>query len=125
MPPRTIGNARRLDSSKEVCSLAKAWHNCLDSYTDSIDAGHCAVYLWEDANKPAACLVRRRDRLGWFLDEIKGPGNIDLDPDHVEVIAAIFDKADVPRTSIVSAIEAILYPDLGAGIADGEACDGH
>jgi hypothetical protein len=124
MPPRSIGNARRLDSGKELCWVARTWHNCLDTYTDSIDAGHCAVYLWEEAHKPAACLVRRRDRLGWFLDEIKGPNNIDLDPDHVEVIAAVFDKADVPRTSIVSAIEAILYPDLGVGMADGEACDG-
>jgi hypothetical protein len=125
MPPRTVGNARRLDSGKELSSLAKTWHNCLDSYADSIDAGHCAVYLWEDVDKPAACLVRRRDRLGWFLDEVKGPNNIELDPDHVEVIAAVFDKANIPRTSIVSAIEAILYPDLGAGIADVEACDGH
>jgi hypothetical protein len=120
MPPRSIGNAQRLDSGKELCSLAKTWHNCLDSYIYSMDAGHCAVYLWEDADNPAACLVRRRDRLGWFLDEVKGPNNIDLDPDHVEVIEAVFDKANIPRTSIVSAIEAILYPDLGAGMA----CDG-
>jgi hypothetical protein len=120
MPPRTVGNARRLDSGKELCSLAKTWHNCLDSYADSIDAGHCAVYLWEDANKPAACLVRRRDRLGWFLDEVKGPGNIELDPDLVEVIAAAFARADVPRTSIVSALENIIYTDPGAGIADAE-----
>jgi hypothetical protein len=124
MPPRTISNARRLDSGKELCSLAKTWHNCLDSYTDSMDAGHCAVYLWEDANNPAACLVRRRDRLGWFLDEVQGPNNIDLDPDHVQVIGAAFAKADVLRASVVSALEAILYPDLGVGIADGEACCG-
>jgi hypothetical protein len=111
IPPRRIGNARRLDSGKEVCSLAKTWHNCLGSYTDSIDAGHSAVYVWEDVDKPAACLVRRRDRLGWFLDEVKGPRNGELDPDQVEVIAAAFAKAGVPRSSAVSAIENILYVD--------------
>jgi hypothetical protein len=80
IPPARIGNARRLDNSKELRSLARTWRNCLDSYTEDIDAGSCAVYLWDDADSSAACLVRRHGRLGWFLDEVKGPRNADLEP---------------------------------------------
>jgi hypothetical protein len=48
MPPATVGNARRLDRVGTVCSLGGRWRNCLASYGSSIDAGSCAVYLWED-----------------------------------------------------------------------------
>ena len=53
MPPATVGNARRLDRVDTVCSLGRAWRNCLASYGSAIDAGSCAVYLWEDAERPA------------------------------------------------------------------------
>ncbi len=45
IPAARIGNACRLDTSKEIRSLARTWRNCLDSYTEDIDAGSCAVYL--------------------------------------------------------------------------------
>jgi hypothetical protein len=109
IPPARIGNARRLDNSKELRSLARTWRNCLDSYTEDIDAGSCAVYLWDDADSSAACLVRRHGRLGWFLDEVKGPRNADLDQDHVEVIAAAFACVGVPRNSVASTIENIMW----------------
>ena len=59
IPPARIGNARRLDNSQEIRSLARTWRNCLDSYTEDIDAGSCAIYLWDDADSSAACLARR------------------------------------------------------------------
>jgi hypothetical protein len=74
MPPATVGLARRLDRVDDVASLARAWRNCLSTYGTAIDGGSCAVYLWQDAEEPAACLVWRHGRLGWFLDEVKGPG---------------------------------------------------
>ena len=86
IPPAKIANARRLDNGDEVCSLARTWRNCLASYTSAIDTGHCAVYLWGDAARPAACLTRRHGRLGWFLDEVKGPRNVEIEPDQLEVI---------------------------------------
>jgi hypothetical protein len=59
MPPATVGLGRRLDRVDELASLARAWRNCLGDYRSAIDAGSCAVYLWQDAEKPAACLVWR------------------------------------------------------------------
>jgi hypothetical protein len=68
----------RVDRVNEVETLGRAWRNCLGAYGSAIDAGRCAVYLWE-AEKPAVCLVGRHGRLGWFLDEVKGPQNIEIE----------------------------------------------
>src|ERR1700730_12919053 len=109
VPPARIGNARRLDNSKGIRSLARTWRNCLDSYTEDIDAGFFALCVWDDPDISAACLARRHGRLGWFLDEVKGSRNADLDPDQVEVIAAAFARVGVPRNSIASTIENIIW----------------
>jgi hypothetical protein len=112
MPPATVGNARRLDEVGRVCSLAGRWRNCLATYSSGIDAGSCAVYLWEDAERPAACLVARHGRLGWLLDQVKGPRNSEVEPDQLEVITAAFAQVGVPSSQIVRAIENI-YEDSG------------
>jgi hypothetical protein len=114
IPPARIANARRLDNGDEICSLARTWRNCLASYASAIDAGHCAVYLWEDAARPAACLTRRHGRLGWFLDEVKGPRNVEIEPDQLEVITAAFAHVGVPSSQVVHAIENIIDGDSGA-----------
>jgi hypothetical protein len=114
MPPATVGNGRRLDRVGTVCSLAGWWRNCLASYGSAIDAGHCAVYLWEDAARPAACLTRRHGRLGWFLDEVKGPRNVEIEPDQLEVITAAFADVGAPSSQVVRAIENITYGNSGA-----------
>jgi hypothetical protein len=62
MPPATVGNARRLDRVDTVCSLGRAWRNCLASYGSAIDGGSCAVYLWEDAER--CCLP---DQSAWSV----------------------------------------------------------
>jgi hypothetical protein len=90
MPPPIVGPARRLDRSGDVYALAKSWKNCLADYVPTIDAGECAVYFWEHTEMPAVCLVRRHGRLGWFLDETKGPRNADLEPGPLEIVAATF-----------------------------------
>jgi hypothetical protein len=93
MPPATVGLARRLDRVDELACPARAWRNCLGDYRRAIDAGSCAVYLWQDAEKPAACLVWRHGRLGWFLDEVKGPRNANIEPEQRAIIDSAF--ADV------------------------------
>lgn len=69
-PPPQVGNAYRLDQAIAIRSRAKSWRNCLTRYLDDINAGACAIYLCEQDNIPAACLVRRYGRLGWFLEEV-------------------------------------------------------
>jgi hypothetical protein len=119
MPPASVGHGRRLDRVDTVCSLGRAWQNCLGTYGSAIDAGRCAVYLWEEAARPAACLVGRHGRLGWFLDEVKGPRNIDVETEQLEAIGAAFAGVGVPGSRVVSAIESIIYEsfiygDVGA-----------
>jgi hypothetical protein len=115
MPPATVGSGRRLDRVDEICCLGRAWQNCLRTYGSAIDAGRSAVYLWEEAAKPAACLVERHGRLGWFLDQVKGPANIDVEPDQLQVIGAAFASVGVPGSRVISAIEAIIFESSFSG----------
>jgi hypothetical protein len=108
MPPATVGRGRRLDRVDKVCCLGRAWRNCLGTYGYAIDGGSCAVYLWEEPGRPAACLVGRHGRLGWFLDEVKGPRNIDVESEQLQVIGAAFAGVGVPGSRVVAAIESIL-----------------
>jgi hypothetical protein len=114
VPPAMVGNGRRLDQVDAVCSLGRAWRNCLASYGCAIDAGSCAVYLWEDAERPAACLVNRHGRLGWLLDEVKGPRNSEVDRQQFALIATAFADVGVPSSQVVHAIENIIHGDNGA-----------
>jgi hypothetical protein len=114
MPPATVGNARRLDRVDTVCSLGRAWRNCLATYGSAIDAGTCAVYLWEDGKRSAACLINRHGRLGWLLDEVKGPRNSEVEPQQFALIGTAFADVGVPSSQVVRAIENIIYADSGA-----------
>lgn len=114
MPPATVGNARRLDQVGTVCSLAGRWRNCLASYGSAIDSGTCAVYLWEDPERPAACLISRHGRLGWLLDEVKGPRNVEIEPERSALIRTAFAEVGVPSSQVVRAIENIIHGDSGA-----------
>jgi len=114
MPPATVGKARRLDRIDTVCSLGRKWRNCLANYGNAIDAGSCAVYLWEEAERPAACLVNRHGRLGWLLDQVKGPRNSEVEPDQLEVITAAFAQVGVPSSQVVRAIQNVIDGDTDA-----------
>jgi hypothetical protein len=114
MPPATVGNARRLDRVDTVCSLGRAWRNCLATYGGTIDAGTCAVYLWEDAKQSAACRINRHGRLGWFLDEVKGPRNSGVEPQQFALIGTAFADVGVPSSQVVRAIENIICGQSGA-----------
>jgi hypothetical protein len=115
IPPPTVGLARRLDRVDELASLARAWRNCLSDYRSAIDGGSCAVYLWQDAEKPAACLVWRHGRLGWFLDEVRDPRNADIEPEQRAIIDTAFAEVGVPTSRVALAIESIIYESFIAG----------
>jgi hypothetical protein len=79
MPCVQIGLARRLDCVSEIQALASRWQNCLRDYISSVNTGRCAIYVWDNDEIPATCLIRRHGRLGWFLDNVKGPRNAEID----------------------------------------------
>lgn len=108
VPPAKVGHARRIDRTAEIRSLAKRWRNCLETYIWRVDGGESAIYLWEDAELQAICAVRRRARLGWFLDQVKGPRNDEVEPAHLETIRNAFDSSGMPPYSIIKAVEDIV-----------------
>ena len=111
MPPATVGLARRLDRVDELASLARAWRNCLGDYRSAIDAGSCAVYLWQDTESPAACLVWRHGRLGWLLDEVKGPRNANIEPGQRAIIDTAFAEVGILRSRVALAIDNMICGD--------------
>jgi hypothetical protein len=111
MPPAQIGMAHRLDTTAEVCAIAKSWKNCLADYMGDIDAGACAIYLWDDAIRAVACQVTRHGRLGWFLGDVLGPENADPAPHLLQQVRSAFARADIPDRSAAYAIECILELD--------------
>jgi len=113
-PPERIVRARRLDRLTEVRALAKRWRNCLAGFTDAINSGEGAVYLWEDPNSPAACHVRRHGRLGFFLEDMKGPQNAEIEPERLEHIRDAFGDAGIPPASAIECLQnLLLFGGLG------------
>ena len=97
IPPARVGEARRLDGVAEICRLAKRWKNCLaGGYLDAVNDGRAAVYFWPHVGAPAACLVTRHGRLGWALEDAKGPENVDLPADRWDEIYRAFAAAGIP-----------------------------
>ncbi len=107
LPPQRIGAATRIDDPRQIRNLARRWRNCLAGYVDGIDGGECAFYLWQSNDVQAGCLVRRRGRLGWFLDEIKGPRNREPSSPHLRQIMDTFAATGVPGAAAAEVIEEI------------------
>jgi hypothetical protein len=106
MPPVTVGGARRLDDIGEICRLAKRWKNCLAyCYLDAVNECRSAIYLWPHTRAPAVCVVNRHGRLGWALEEAKGPENADLPAARLEEICRAFAAAGIPKESAIEALE--------------------
>jgi hypothetical protein len=106
-PPPQVLKARRIDRLTEIRSLEETWNNGLADYVGEINAGTCALYLWEDGDFSASCSVIRCERLGWFLNEVRRPGNTGIDPWQRAQISSTFDQAGFPSSHAVAAILAI------------------
>jgi len=106
-PPPQIQKARRIDSPTEIRSLSENWNNGLAGYIAEINAGTCALYLWEDGDFSASCSVTRCARLGWFLNEIRRPDDSGIDPRQRAQIRSAFDQAGLPSSHTVAAIAAM------------------
>jgi hypothetical protein len=111
LPPKQIGLASRIDATADICALAKKFKNCLANFVTQIDAGGCAVYLWDDPATPAVCLVTRQGRLGWSLGEALGPENAKLDSRQLQEIITAFADADIPQYCAIRSLECILQAD--------------
>jgi hypothetical protein len=111
LPSKQIGLARRIDAAADICALAKQFRNCLANFVTQINAGGCAVYLWDDPAAPAVCLVTRQGRLGWSLSEPLGPEKAKLDRKQLQKIITAFAEAGIPQYSAIRSLECILECD--------------
>jgi hypothetical protein len=101
LPPSNVLHAKRIDSAKELRSLGRKWKNCLGSYVWSVEQGQSAIYLWQCAEIEAICSVTRKGRLGWFLEDIKGPSNARVWAPHRGTILNAFANAGLPPETSV------------------------
>jgi hypothetical protein len=106
-PPTQIQNARRIDLPAEIRSLAETRNDRLLEYLERINDGTCAVYLWEDGDFWATCAVERHGRLGWFLDQLRGPQNAGINSQQLTQIRSAFNETGFPPIATVVAIRAM------------------
>ncbi|MEH2539166.1 hypothetical protein [Bradyrhizobium sp. AZCC 1699] len=111
LPPARVEHAERIDSGRQLRALGKKWGNCLESYVWNVEHGQCAIYLWRDAGSQAACSVTRSGRLGWFLDEVRGPENTDLEPEDYDKILSAFGAVQIPSEAVISSVAQIVAND--------------
>jgi hypothetical protein len=104
MPPSQVKGARRLDSAPQIRQFAKLWQNCLDNHVVQVNDGQAAVYFWPDTDSPALCMLLRHGRLGWALDDVKGPKNAELPTARRQEIYDAFASIGIPRGSAIRAI---------------------
>jgi hypothetical protein len=107
LPPAGIGPAARVDDPVALRDLARRWKNCLANFVGLINDGECAFYVWNGDGIEAGCMLRRRGRLGWFVDDIKGPRNEEPAPEAMATIIATFADAGIPMMSVAELIDDI------------------
>ena len=105
LPPPFVGVFSRIDRVTAIRSVAKTWHNCLAECLHSVNNGTAAVYQTENGEAPAIAFLLRFDRLGWQLNQIKGPKNIDIETSHLSRHHNAFLEAGIPTSPDVAAIK--------------------
>jgi hypothetical protein len=117
-PAQHIAGARRIDRIDEIRSFARTWKNCIEQYASVLEHVSAVIYYWPHEVAPALCLVTCHGRLGWLLDEVKGPVNSDLPPDRLAEIESAFSSFGIPPSSAIAAIKrvanAVTQKDLNA-----------
>jgi hypothetical protein len=70
--------------------------------------GTAAVYRSCNGEPPAVAFVSRFDRIGWLLNQIKGPDNVDLEQSRVVSHQTDFLNAGIPDYIDVMAIKEVI-----------------
>jgi hypothetical protein len=108
LPPMRVGKARRIDQTDTIRSLTNDWQTYPADCLTDIDAGTCAVYIWEDSSAPVACMIRRCGRLGWFLTQLKGRRNANIEAKQIAKIYSAFSEVGIPDYSVIGAIRCMI-----------------
>jgi hypothetical protein len=71
----------------------------------SVNDGTAAIYLSDHFE--AVCYVCRYGRLGWFLQQTKGPKNVEIEPSQLVEIHDAFASVGIHTSSVIEAIKNI------------------
>lgn len=110
LPPKRVGDGVRIDGTRKLRTLAKDMHNCIANLIADVEQGQAAIYIWGTGD-PIAILLQRHGRLGWFLEDVKGRGNTEIERPISEVIERAFAERGIPRAFIAHALEEVLQLD--------------
>jgi hypothetical protein len=108
LPPPLIGSFRRVDSVAKIRLIAKDWRNCVADCLHDINATRSAIYLSAYDDPPAVALLCRIDRLGWALQQIRGPNNEVPNPQQSARYEQTFAQANIPPWLDIAAIKGAL-----------------
>jgi hypothetical protein len=110
VPPKTVGDATRIDAASTVRQIGKLYQNCLSTYRAFEIDGSSFFYHWQNSRSEAVCQVVRSGHLGWFLSECLGPSNESLAEDVAGDVVATFQAVGIYSAKIAETYRHILYP---------------
>ena len=108
LPPRQVGPFQRIDAPDDIRAIAKAWVNCLAAHIHNVAEGRVAIYLNDRERPHAAALIARYGRLGWLVEEIKGPANIEIEPSALTRYHHLFASRGVGSSDDLTSIRALM-----------------
>jgi hypothetical protein len=108
LPPSYVSAATRIDQPEDLRVLGKIFANCLASLTAEVNAGSCAIYLWDDPDASALSRVMRHGRFGWVHESSLGPHNTELSAEHLAQTIAAFADVGIPEFTATRAVERIM-----------------
>lgn len=115
LPPRIVGHAKLIETPQELARAARTGRNCLGSYAPQITLLKCSIYIWDDGDEPIYIEVKRKDRLGWFLSEMKVAKNQAPPDERRQLVDHAFDAAGIDADAVASNLKYLLegeYSDL-------------
>jgi hypothetical protein len=108
LPPAAVGSLRSVDQPRDLRRLGRQFANCMGSFTREVMDGLVAIYIGECGGTPIVCLVRRKGRLGWFMEDVRQSANRPVPPLLHKEIDEQFSFAGIPPVASADALIEIL-----------------
>lgn len=92
-PPLLPAPFERIETVRDLKSLALEFRNCLEDFVENFTAGRMAIYVWNGQPKAAVALTWNID--GWRLAEAEAEANTELEEAPLREIAESVATKDV------------------------------
>ena len=108
LPPRVIGKATMIETSRELRQAGRTGHNCLARFVHDLEGNSAAFYVWKDDDEPIYIRVSRNMELGWFLSDMKVADNKRLADDRWQLVDRAFEAAGIDWEAVATNIGNLL-----------------